>query len=67
MNKEIYVIVGEGQNEGELGVLGAFSDKKKANSTLKKLKKFGYGGGEDFYLQTYTNNELDFEIGVEEE
>ena len=67
MNKEIYVIVGEGQNEGELGVLGAFSDKKKAKSTLNKLKKFGYGGWEDFHIQSYTDNELDFEIGVDEE
>jgi hypothetical protein len=65
MNKEIYVIVGEGQNEGELGVLGAFSDKKKANSTLKKLKKFGYGGWEDFHIQSYTDNELGFEIEEE--
>jgi hypothetical protein len=63
----IFVIVGEGQNEGELGVLGAFSDEKKAKSTLKKLKKFGYGGWEDFHLQSYISNELDFEIGVEED
>jgi hypothetical protein len=63
----IFVIVGEGQNEGELGVLGAFSDEKKAKSTLKKLKKFGYGGWEDFHIQSYSDNELDFEIGVEED
>jgi len=65
MNKEIYVIVGEGQREGEAGVLGAFTDEKKAKATLKKLKKFGYGCWEDFHLESYTDNELDFEIEEE--
>ena len=67
MNKKIFVVVGEGQREGEYGVLGAFTDKKKAESTLDKLKEFGYGGWEDFHLESYTDNELDFEIGVDED
>ncbi len=65
MNKEIYVIVGEGQREDEAGVLGVFSNKKKAESTLNKLKEFGYGDWEDFHLESYTDNELDFEIEEE--
>ena len=41
MNKEIYVIVGEGQNEGEYGVISTYTDQKKAKADLKLLKKRG--------------------------
>ena len=62
MNKEIYVIVGEGQNDGEYGVISTYTDQKKAKADLKLLKKRGYGGWEDFYLRTYPENEFGFEL-----
>ena len=57
-SQTIYIIVGEGQREGEMGVIAAYTDSEKAKADLEILKKRGYGGWEDFHLDTFIGNEL---------
>ena len=66
MNKEIYVIVGEGQDEGVYGVISTYTDQKKAKADLKLLKKRGYGSWEDFHIHTYPVNEFGFELNSDD-
>lgn len=61
----IYVIVGEGQREGEAGVLGVYTDHKLAKADFKKVKKFGYGDWEDFRFETHDANVPYFEFDNE--
>lgn len=61
-SQSIYVIVGEGQREGEEGVIAAYTDLKKAKEDLQLLKKRGYGIFEDFHLRTYIGNVLGIDL-----
>ena len=59
-SQSIYIIVGEGQREGEMGVIAAYTDLKKAKADYSRMKKEGFGDWEDFYLQTYPANGFEF-------
>lgn len=60
-----YVIIGEGQREGEERVLGVYTDQQIAKVDFKRVKKEGYGDWEDFRLETHIANTPFFEFDDE--
>jgi hypothetical protein len=52
----VWILIGEGQREGEEHVMAVYSDPRKAKETYMRFKKEGYGDHEDFRLEKYPLN-----------